>query len=233
MKILVVDDEPQIRRALRTSLHAHGHEVESVGTGAEGVEAVAGSPPDVVFLDLGLPDMDGVEVVRRIRSFSTVPVIVISVRESQADKVGALDAGADDFVTKPFGVDELLARLRAVIRRAAPETSTQPVRSFGDLTCDLEKRLVTRAGAPIHLTPTEYDLLEAMVTNPGKLLTHAWLLQRVWGAGYSEESHYLRVYVRQLRQKLGDDATAPRFIVTEPGVGYRWVAEPEREGTGG
>lgn len=230
MNILVVDDEPQIRRALRTSLQAHGHHIETVGTGTEAIEVVASGPMEVVFLDLGLPDMDGVEVVRRLRAFSSVPIIVISVRESQQDKVGALDAGADDYVTKPFGVDELLARLRAVIRRKAPETATASVLKFGEITCDLAKRLVTIGGTPVHFTPTEYDLLEALVTNPGKLLTHTWLLQRVWGGSYGDESHYLRVYVRQLRQKLGDDATAPRFIVTEPGVGYRWIAEADREG---
>lgn len=232
MRILVVDDEPQIRRALRTSLQAHGHEVETVGTGTEALESVAGGAPEVVFLDLGLPDIDGIEVVRRLRAFSQVPVIVISVRESQSDKVGALDAGADDFVTKPFGVDELLARLRAVVRRSAPAASPRTRFHFGDVEVDLAKRLVKRRGEPVHFTPTEYDLLEVLVANPGKLLTHTWLLQRVWGAGYSQESHYLRVYVRQLRQKLGDDATAPRFIITEPGVGYRWIAEPDLEGSG-
>lgn len=232
MRILVVDDEPQIRRALRTSLQAHGHEVETVGTGTEALESVAGGAPEVVFLDLGLPDIDGIEVVRSLRAFSQVPVIVISVRESQNDKVGALDAGADDFVTKPFGVDELLARLRAVVRRSAPTASPRTRFHFGDVEVDLAKRLVKRRGEPVHFTPTEYDLLEALVTNPGKLLTHTWLLQRVWGAGYSQESHYLRVYVRQLRQKLGDDATAPRFIITEPGVGYRWIAEPDLERSG-
>jgi two-component system KDP operon response regulator KdpE len=165
-------------------------------------------------------------VIERVRSFSDVPVIVLSVRDRQADKVTALDAGADDYVTKPFGVEELLARLRAALRRAQGEEPGAAVLDFGDLRIDLSKRLVTRAGERVHLTKTEYALLEAMVTNPGKLLTHQWLLRKVWGVGYAEESHYLRVYVRALRKKLGDAAAAPELILTEPGVGYRWIAEP-------
>ncbi len=225
MKVLVVDDEPQIRRALRTSLEAHGHEVAAVGTGAEGVLAAAEQHPDLVLLDLGLPDMDGTEVIRRVRAFSEVPVIVLSVRESQTDKVAALDAGADDYVTKPFGMEELLARTRATLRRSGVDEPTQPVLTYGSLEIDLPKRLVTLDGAQVHLTPTEYGLLEALVTNPGKLLTHQWLLRRVWGQGYGTETTYLRTYVRALRKKLGDDASAPALIVTEPGVGYRWVGE--------
>jgi len=226
-RILVVDDEPQIRRALRTSLSAHGYEVSTAGTGEEAIEVAADTSPHLIFLDLGLPDMDGTEVVKRLRGFTAVPVIILSVRDAQSDKVAALDAGADDYVTKPFGMEELLARLRATLRRALPSETGPSVLRFQDVEVDLGKRLVRRGGEPIHLTPTEHELLEAMVTEPGKLLTHTWLLQKVWGRGYSDESHYLRVYVRQLRQKLGDDATAPTFIVTEPGVGYRWVAEPE------
>jgi two-component system KDP operon response regulator KdpE len=224
-RILIVDDEPQIRRALRTSLQAHGYEVETAGNGAEGLERAAAFAPDLVFLDLGLPDLDGTEVIRRLRSFSDVPVIVISVREQQTDKVAALDAGADDYVTKPFGMEELLARLRATLRRSQPEEPAPPVQRFGDLQVDLGKRLVELRGEPVHLTPTEWGLLEALVTNPGKLLTHQWLLRRVWGQGYGQESHYLRVYVRALRKKLGDAAAAPALILTEPGVGYRWIAE--------
>lgn len=226
-RILVVDDEPQIRRALRTSLSAHGYEVSTAGTGEEAIEVAADTSPHLIFLDLGLPDMDGTEVVKRLRGFTGAPVIILSVRDAQSDKVAALDAGADDYVTKPFGMEELLARLRATLRRALPSETGPSVLRFRDVEVDLGKRLVRVGGEAIHLTPTEYDLLEAMVTDPGKLLTHTWLLQKVWGRGYSDESHYLRVYVRQLRQKLNDDATAPRFIVTEPGVGYRWVAEPD------
>ena len=225
IKVLVVDDEPQIRRALRTSLEAHGYEVTAVGTGEEGVLHVADSSPDLVLLDLGLPDMDGTEVVRRVRAFSEVPVIVLSVREGPHDKVGALDAGADDYVTKPFAMEELLARARAALRRPAAMEPSPPLLMFGELEVDLARRLVTRRGEVVHLTPTEYSLLEALATNPGKLLTHQWLLRKVWGQGYGSETTYLRTYVRALRKKLGDAASAPALILTEPGVGYRWVAE--------
>lgn len=224
-KILVVDDEPQIRRALRTSLEAHGYEVRTAANGIEAIEAAADASPDLMLLDLGLPDIDGRSVIERIRGFSEVPVIVVSVRDLQADKVAALDAGADDYVTKPFAMEELLARLRATLRRSHPEDPAPPVRRVGDLEIDLSRRLVTLGAERIHLTKTEWGLLEALVTNPGKLLTHQWLLRRVWGPGYAEESHYLRVYVRALRRKLGDAAAAPRLILTEPGVGYRWIAE--------
>ena len=225
-KVLVVDDEPQIRRALRTSLEAHGYEVAGVATGEEGVLSAVDFAPELVLLDLGLPDMDGTEVIRRIRTFSDVPVIVLSVREGQTDKVAALDAGADDYVTKPFAMEELLARARAAMRRVQPEEPTPPVRRFGDdLEVDLARRLVTLRGDQVHLTPTEYGLLEVLVVNPGKLLTHQWLLRKVWGQGYGTETTYLRTYVRTLRKKLGDDASAPELIVTEPGVGYRWIGE--------
>jgi two-component system, OmpR family, KDP operon response regulator KdpE len=225
VKVLVIDDEPQIRRALRTSLEAHGYEVAVVGTGEEGVLAAADQHPDLLLLDLGLPDIDGTEVIARVRAFSEVPVIILSVREKQADKVAALDAGADDYVTKPFAMEELLARLRAALRRSGPDQPAQPSLRFGDLEVDLARRLVARDGEPVHLTPTEHQLLEVLVTNPGKLLTHQWLLRRVWGQGYGTETTYLRTYVRTLRKKLGDDAAAPALIVTEPGVGYRWIAE--------
>lgn len=223
--ILVVDDEPQIRRAMRTSLEAHGYAVRTAGTGQEAVVAAAEVSPDLVFLDLGLPDLDGTEVIRRVRAFSEVPVIVLSVRDQQADKVAALDAGADDYVTKPFGMEEVLARLRAQLRRTHGDEPGPSLLRFGELEVDLGRRLVTLAGEMVHLTKTEYALLEAFVTNPGKLLTHQWLLRTVWGRGYGEESHYLRVYVRAVRRKLGDRAAAPALILTEPGVGYRWIAE--------
>jgi two-component system KDP operon response regulator KdpE len=223
---VVVDDEPQIRRALRTSLEAHGYEVAAVGTGEEGVLAAAEQRPDLVLLDLGLPDIDGTEVIRRVRPFSDVPIIVLSVREGQADKVAALDAGADDYVTKPFAMEELLARARAALRRTAPDVPSIPTQRYGALEVDLARRLVSLDGEPVHLTPTEYQLLEVLVSNPGKLLTHQWLLRRIWGQGYATETTYLRTYIRTLRKKLGDDAAAPELIVTEPGVGYRWVAEP-------
>ena len=225
MRILVVDDEPQIRRALRTSREARHYEVSTVGTGEEGVLGVAEFSPDLVLLDLGLPDIDGTEVIRRVRAFSEVPIIVLSVREAQRDKVAALDAGADDYVTKPFGMEEVLARARAAMRRVQPERSTPSLLRFGSLEVDLARRLVTRDDRAIHLTPTEYGVLEALVGNPGKLLTHQWLLRRVWGQGYGSETTYLRTYIRALRKKLGDDASSPALIVTEPGVGYRWVGE--------
>ena len=227
MKVLVVDDEPQILRALRTALHAHGHEVFVASTGEDAVAEAARSQPDLVILDLALPDMDGTDVIRELRGWTSVPVIVLSVREAQASKVAALDAGADDYVTKPFGLDELLARMRAAARRAGSREDPPPVLRFGPLTVDLGRTLAVLDGEPLHLTKTEWALLEAMVTHPGKLLTHRWLLQRVWGPRYGDESNYLRVYVRQLRQKLGDDAAAPRLIATEPGVGYRWLPEPD------
>jgi two-component system KDP operon response regulator KdpE len=178
------------------------------------------------LLDLGLPGIDGQEVIERVRGWSEVPIIVLSVREAQEQKVKAFDRGADDYVTKPFGMPELLARMRAVRRRAEGDRRS-PVLRFADLEVDLGRQLVRLGEEVAHLTPTEYRLLEAFVTNPGKLLTHRWLLQRTWGAGYATETHYLRVFIRQLRSKLGDDPARPRFIVTEPGLGYRWKPDPE------
>jgi len=222
-RVLVVDDEPQIRRAMRTSLSAHGYDVQTVRTGEEAVVAVADHAPELVLLDLGLPDLDGNDVIRRLRSFSDVPIIVLSVRESQADKVAALDAGADDYVTKPFGADELLARVRAALRRlAGPAGAPEGVFTSGDLRVDLARRDVTVRGERVHLTPTEYDLLKAFVRYPDRVLTDRMLLQQVWGAEYGSESHYLHVYVARLRRKLERGADG-RWIQTEPGVGYRFV----------
>ena len=229
MKVLAVDDEPQILRALRASLVARGHEVLTAPNGETALDTLATTEVDLVVLDLGLPGIDGLEVIRRLRSWSQVPVIVLSVREAQADKIAALDAGADDFVTKPFAMDELLARTRAVLRRIGPGTPESPVVRAGDLEVDLSHRAVTRAGEPVHLTPTEYALLEQLVANPGKLLTHRFLLRKVWGDGYQDQSNYLRVYVAGLRKKLEEDPTAPVRILTEPGVGYRWAAESGSE----
>ena len=226
-KVLVVDDEPQIRRALRTSLGAHGHEARTASNGEEAIVAAAEDALDLVFLDLGLPDLDGTEVIRRIRAFSDVPIIVLSVRDRQADKVDALDAGADDYVTKPFGVEEVLARLRAAIRRSQGSEQGPSKLVFDDLEVDLGRKLVTVGGRPVHLTKTEYALLEALVTNPGKLLTHQWLLRRVWGVGYGQESHYLRVYVRALRRKLGDEPRGGKLIKTMRGVGYMFAPAVE------
>ena len=226
-RVLVVDDDAQMRKAVTNALSARGYEVLTANTGEAALNVAAEENLDLVLLDLGLPGIEGHEVIQRLRSWSELPVIVISVRESQEDKVAALDAGADDFVTKPFGMKELLARMRAVRRRASLEDRLDPVVRFDELQVDLVKKLVKLHGEPIHLTPTEYRLLEAMVTHPGKLLTHSWLLQKVWGPGYRTESNYLRLFVRQIRQKLGDVPSSPRWITTEPGLGYRWLPEPE------
>jgi two-component system KDP operon response regulator KdpE len=226
--VLVVDDEPQILRALRTSLGAHGYDVLTAANGEEALAQAAASSPDCMVLDLGLPDIDGTEVIRQLRAWSQMPVVVLSARDEQTDKVAALDMGADDYLSKPFGIEELLARIRATLRRARPAEAGPTTSRFGDLEVDLERHLVRLKGEAVHVTPTEYGLLEAMVTNPGKLLTHQWLLRKVWGRGYGEESHYLRIYVRQLRRKLGDDAAAPIYVATEPGVGYRWIHEPDK-----
>jgi two-component system KDP operon response regulator KdpE len=222
IRALVVDDEPPIVTALRASLEARGYDVLSAGTGKDGLRMLSSAEPDIVILDLGLPDMEGAEVLRRLRAFSEVPVVILTVREEQAEKVVALEAGADDYVTKPFAMEELMARLRAVLRRAGPEVRTDPVVRFRDIEVDLSRQLVRKKDRIVHLTPTEYRLLEAMITNPGKLLTHRWLLARVWGPGYETESQYLRVYVAQLRKKIEDDPATPRWILTDPGIGYRW-----------
>ncbi|MGH2589676.1 MAG: response regulator [Actinomycetota bacterium] len=228
VNVLVVDDDAQILRALRTSLKARGYEVRTAPNGETALAILAQESLDLVVLDLGLPGIDGHEVIRQVRAWSDVPIIVLSVRENQDQKVAALDSGADDFVTKPFAMEELLARMRAVGRRATNEPPLA-VHRFGELELDLAREAVKIEGELLHLTPTEYRLLEAMATHPGKLLTHAWLLQKVWGPSYAEESHYLRVYIRQLRRKLGDDPGRPRFIVTESGLGYRWKPEPDDE----
>jgi two-component system KDP operon response regulator KdpE len=224
--ILVVDDDPQILRAVRTSLQARGYDVRTAPNGETALDVLSKDNVDLVILDLGLPGIDGQEVIARLRVWSEVPVVVLSVRESQKEKVAALDAGADDYVTKPFAMDELMARIRAVRRRAAGEALPAVLR-FEDLEVDVARRAVKRGSELVHLTPTEYRLLEAMARNPGKLLTHGWLLQKVWGPGYAKESHYVRVFIQQLRKKLGDDPARPRLIITEPGLGYRWKPEPE------
>jgi two-component system KDP operon response regulator KdpE len=219
--ILVVDDEPQIVRALRVGLRTKGYEVLAAGNGETGLEMLATRDVDVVVLDLGLPGIDGIEVTKRARSWSDVPIIVLSVRESQADKVAALDAGADDYLTKPFGMDELFARIRVALRRTPGARVAEGIIRVDELEIDLGRRLVKLHGTPLHLTPTEFGLLESFVTNPGKLLTHRWLLGRIGSAG--SDSQYLRVYVGQLRKKLDDDPSQPRYIFTEPGIGYRWT----------
>ena len=220
-RVLVVDDEPQILRALQTSLRGAGYEVDTAATAEQALTSAAVKPPDAVILDLVLPDGRGTDVCRELRAWSSVPVIVLSVVGDEHDKVEALDAGADDYVTKPFGVDELLARLRAALRRAEP--SAEPVLEIGELRIDLEARAVSFAGTPVQLTPHEYALLTLLARNEGKLLTQQAILREVWGRAYSAESHYLHVYVSQLRRKLEPDPARPRYILTEPGVGYRLV----------
>ncbi|HEY3722085.1 MAG TPA: response regulator [Acidimicrobiia bacterium] len=226
-RVLVVDDEPQIRRALGINLRARGYDVDLAETGEEGLELAARHHPDVVVLDLGLPGIDGVEVIQGLRGWSQVPVIVLSVREAESDKVAALDAGADDFVTKPFGMDELLARLRAALRRAAP-SEEEAVVETPDFTIDLAaKRVVDAAGAEIRLTPTEWHIVEVLVRNGGKLVGQKQLLQEVWGPAYETETNYLRVFMAQVRRKLEPEPGRPRYFFTEPGMGYRFeVAEP-------
>jgi two-component system KDP operon response regulator KdpE len=225
-RVLVVDDDPQILRAVRTSLQGHSYEVLTAGNGETALDLLPDSDVDLIVLDLGLPGIGGQEVIKRVRAWSEVPIIVLSVRDGQHDKVDAFEAGADDYVTKPFGMPELFARMRAVRRRTEGDRRP-PVVRFGELEVDLGRQLVRMDEAVIHLTPTEYRLLETFVTNPGKLLTHRWLLQKAWGPGYATENQYLRVFIRQLRNKLADDPARPRFIVTEAGLGYRWKPDPD------
>jgi len=224
-RVLVVDDEPQILRALRINLSARGYEVTTAVDGASALRAAAERQPEVVVLDLGLPDMDGTEVLAGIRGWSKVPVIVLSARTDSSDKVDALDAGADDYVTKPFGMDELLARLRAAVRRGAAATeSDQPVVETSSFTVDLAAKTVVRDGAEVHLTPTEWGMLEVLVRHRGKLVGQKALLQEVWGPAYATETHYLRVYLAQLRRKLEPEPARPRHLLTEAGMGYRFQA---------
>ncbi|MBL8699360.1 MAG: response regulator [Alphaproteobacteria bacterium] len=222
-RILVIDDEPQLRRLLRVALEAEGDQVLEAATAREGIAAVAHDRPDAVLLDLGLPDVDGHAVLRRIREFSAVPVVVLSVRAAEDQKVAALDAGADDYVTKPFGIPELLARLRAALRHRWQGEAGEPVIRQGDLVIDLPRRVVTLDGVEVKMSPKEYELLRLLATSRGKVLTHRMLLEAVWGPAHVADTQYLRVYVGQLRDKLRDDPAEPRFIATEPGVGYRFL----------
>jgi two-component system, OmpR family, KDP operon response regulator KdpE len=223
-RVLVVDDEPQILRALRTSLRGAGYEVDTAETAETALAAAALRPPDAMILDLALPDGTGIDVCTEFRTWSSAPVIVLSAVGDEHQKIAALDAGADDYVTKPVGIDELLARLRAVLRRTAPDG--EPVVSVGELVVDLDKRAVTVAGKPVHLTPHEFELLRVLALNKGKLLTHRTLLREVWGPGYGNESNLLHVNVSALRRKIEPDRARPRYLLTEPGAGYRLV-EPD------
>jgi two-component system KDP operon response regulator KdpE len=217
---LVIDDEPQIRRLLRVTLEANGYRVFDAATGQEGLVEAAQRKPDVILLDLGLPDLDGIDVLKRVREWSRVPVIILSVRDAEEEKVAALDSGADDYVTKPFNSAELLARLRAALRHTQPQGADALFRA-GDLEVDLARRVVLRKGVEVKLTPIEYSLLRLLVTHAGKVLTHRQLLTEVWGEKSVGQSHYLRVHVAHLREKLEADPSAPELIITEPAVGYR------------
>ena len=225
MKVLVADDDPQLVRALRITLSAHGYDVIAAPDGAAAIALAAKERPDIVMVDLGMPRLDGMQVIEALRGWTTAPIIVVSGRTGSADKVDALDAGADDFVTKPFQVDELLARLRALSRRA-PASDDQPVVSFGDVRVDLSARSVTRDGVLVHLTPTEWQILEVLVRHPGVLVTRQALLKDIWGTEQVTDTGYLRLYLSQLRKKLEADPARPRHLLTEQGMGYRLVIDP-------
>jgi two-component system KDP operon response regulator KdpE len=220
LRVLVVDDERAIRRFLRTSLNAYNYMVYEASSGQEALTAVIAHRPDLLILDLGLPDLDGIDVIRQLREWTRLPIIVLSVRERESDKINALDAGADDYLTKPFGIGELMARLRVAVRRTA-QLDPEPVFSLDGLEVDLAHRRVISQGKDVQLTPTEYDLLRVLVLNAGKVLTHRQLLRQVWGLGYEEEMHLLRVNISNLRRKVEPEPSRPYFIITEPGVGYR------------
>jgi two-component system, OmpR family, KDP operon response regulator KdpE len=225
--VLVIEDEPAILRFLRAALISEGYHMAEAVTGQDGLAQAAAQRPDVIVVDLGLPDVDGLEVIRHLREWSAVPIIVLSARGQEVDKIAALDLGADDYVSKPFGVGELLARLRVALRHtsASPGEETDPVIAVGPLRIDFVRRRVTMGGADVHLTPIEYRLLTTLVRHAGRVMTHRQLLDHVWGPAYAGETHYLRVYMGTLRRKLEADPTRPRYLLTEPGVGYRLAAE--------
>jgi two-component system, OmpR family, KDP operon response regulator KdpE len=225
--VVVIEDEPQIRRFLRASLTIQGFRLVEAITGEDGLVQAATRQPDIVILDLGLPDMDGLEVIRRLREWTAVPIVVLSARGQERDKIAALDAGADDYVSKPFGVGELLARMRVALRHTATgaKDAGEPIFSVGELSVDLVHRHVQVAGRQVHLTPIEYRLLTTLIRHAGKVMTHNQLLTEVWGPNQADQAHYLRVYTAQLRRKLEADPARPRYLLTEPGVGYRLAAE--------
>jgi two-component system KDP operon response regulator KdpE len=225
--VLLVEDEPQIRRFLRPALVSQGYRLFEAGKGADGLAEAAIRQPDIIILDLGLPDIDGLELIRRLREWTTVPIIVLSARGQEQDKIAALDGGADDYVSKPFGMGELLARMRAALRHAAhsPKDTADSTFSVGELDVDLGRRQVLISGKPVHLTPIEYRLLTTLIRHAGKVMTQGQLLKEVWGVHHTEQAHYLRVYIAQLRRKLEADSARPRYLLTEPGVGYRLASE--------
>lgn len=228
--VLMIEDEPQMRRFLRAAITASGYGCLEANTGLVGLNEAATRNPAVILLDLGLPDIDGLEVTRRLRTWTPAPIIVLSARGQEVDKVEALDAGADDYLTKPFGVPELLARIRVALRhrRQQAGTATEPMVTFGNVRVDLAERKVTRGGEVLHLTPTEYKLLAVLVRHAGKVVTHRQLLNEAWGPAYAAETQYVRVYVGHLRHRLEPDAARPRYLITEPGVGYRLQLDEER-----
>lgn len=228
-RVLVIEDEPQMRRLLHTTLHGRGYEVETALTANAGLDLAATWHPDVIILDLGLPDRDGIEVCRRIREWSRVPIVVVSARDTEADKVLALDLGADDYLTKPFGMNELLARLRVALRHMVPQQNQDSIVRFGDIMIDFQRRQVLRAGEELHLTPTEYDLLRLFVINADRVLTQRHILREVWGPGYEEDAQTLRVFIAQLRRKIEPNPTQPTYIRTEVGVGYRFQAPADSQ----
>lgn len=225
-RVLVIDDENQIRKLLRVALTAHGYEIAEGNTGQQGLNEAACFHPDLIILDLGLPDMDGFNVIEHLREWTQVPIIVLSVCEHENDKIQALDAGADDYVTKPFSMGELFARIRVALRHAA-KSEDEPVIVHGDLKIDLAHRTVLLEDKEVKLTPTEYDILKNLALHSGRVLTHRQLLRTIWGIEYQEETHYLRVFIGQLRRKIEKDPTRPKYIITEPGIGYRFVDKEE------
>lgn len=224
MRVLIIDDEPQIRKLLKVSLGAYGYEIDESVTGADGINRAAMFKPDILIIDLGLPDMDGKEVVKSIREWTQTPIIVLTVRDQEQEKIEALDVGADDYVTKPFSVGELMARMRVSLRRASA-SEHEPVITCGDLVIDFMQRRVTVAGREVKLTPTEYELIKTLAQHRGRVLTHKQLLKAVWGTAFNEDTHYIRVYIGQLRRKIEDNPTQPRHIITESGVGYRLMEQ--------
>lgn len=222
--VLVIDDEIQIRRLLRLSLEAHNYQVREATTGQEGIQQVAVSRPDLIILDLGLPDMDGLEVIKKVREWCQAPVLILSVRNSEQDKIDLLDAGANDFITKPFGMGELLARMRAALRHSLPDTS-DGIFKTGDLMIDFSRRIVVKNGNELKLTPTEYTLLRYLARHAGKVVTHNQIIHELWGPSSQPDTSYLRVYVLQIRRKIEDDPANPRLLITEPGVGYRLMCD--------
>lgn len=229
--ILVVDDEPQIRRFLRTSLRAHGYDMIEAQSGEEALRQATAGRPDLIVLDLGLPDMEGFEVLEKLREFSRVPVFVLSVRSGEAEKVKAFEMGADDYITKPFGMSEFLARMRGALRRKVLETAPQPLFAVGGLQVDLARRIVRLDGAELRLSPKQYRLLHVLVINAGKVVTHQQLLREVWGNAHTEDVHYLRIFVRKLRNSIERDPTRPKYLLTELGVGYRLRSSDQFEQT--